>query len=449
MLDKGYDQQTLPSLGDAKMLVLPIDFSDRTCSNLAGGCNGSLERIKDGFFGERATSTEIQSVSSFYKHSSYNKLNIQGEIAPWYRYSKQSFSSLAKITDQSEQLEAVEAIIDEALAEYAKNHDITQYDTDGDENIDALWVIYSGEYDTTGAGVNWAFVTDSATENYVQGLLPYRYGWASYEFFDEGGYGDTPDAHTFVHETGHLLGLDDYYDYSDGADATYPAGGPDMMDFNIGDHHVFSKYLLGWVEPEVITSTKTITLKPFEETGECAIIGAPTYNGEAVSEYITLQYYTPTGLNKIDSETTYTGGLKTYSDSGLLMFHGDASFGKISKVGNTDDFAWDKKYIDSNFENIKLNDKQGIYYLPVHSNTPAYSFATDTSQKLYEILDNNPKNYQHDYYTSNKALYKAGDSFGISNYQEKTWHNGSLLKFSISVTKVTDEEMTLAITFFA
>lgn len=446
VLDKGYDQQTLPALGNPKTLILPVDFSDRTCNSLAGGCQGSYNRINDAFFGERSSPTENQSVSSFYNYSSYGKLNIEGEVAPWYRVKSKSFSSLTALTDWQEQSEAIAAIIDEALAEFAKTNDLSQFNADNDEYIDAIWVVYSGEYEASSTAINWAFVTDSYSENAVQDLYPYRYGWASYSFLDDGGYGDSPDVHTFVHETGHLLGLDDYYDTSANTNLS-PAGGIDMMDSNIGDHHVFSKYLLGWVEPTLITTSTTITLKPFSDTGECAIIGAPTYNGTSLSEYITLQYYTPTALNKIDSETAYMEWLKGYSESGLLMFHADASIGKID-IDSNNNASWDGVYINEGFEDIDVDfETTNSIYMPVHSNSPDYSFSSNTSHKLYEILDNNPTSYIHDYTTDNKALYKEGDSFGVSNYQQKTWHNGSSLDFSITVDKVTAEEMTITITF--
>ena len=49
----------------------------------------------------------------------------------------------------------------------------------------------------------------------------------------------------------------DYYNYDAGDESSTtpylaPAGCLDMMDFNIGDHMAYSKFLLGWIEPTVI-----------------------------------------------------------------------------------------------------------------------------------------------------------------------------------------------------
>ena len=94
--------------------------------------------------------------------------------------------------------------------------------------------------------------------------------WASQEFMFDAGYYDEegnhsnwtteqlasgnakPDAHTFIHETGHMIGLDDYYSYDRGKGDYGGLGGLDMMDFNIGDHNGYSKWMLGWLHPQMV-----------------------------------------------------------------------------------------------------------------------------------------------------------------------------------------------------
>lgn len=64
---------------------------------------------------------------------------------------------------------------------------------------------------------------------------------------------DINDAHVIIHETGHRLGLTDYYSY--GKQTYSPLGGKDRMDNNVFDHNPYSKRLLGWVPPNVVTGS--------------------------------------------------------------------------------------------------------------------------------------------------------------------------------------------------
>ena len=82
---------------------------------------------------------------------------------------------------------------------------------------------------------------------------PFTFVWLSFDFLLNNintEYKETvdgksqfkADAHTVVHETGHALGLLDYY--STGYDGSTPAAGIDMMDHNVGDHNAYSKWTL-------------------------------------------------------------------------------------------------------------------------------------------------------------------------------------------------------------
>ena len=65
--------------------------------------------------------------------------------------------------------------------------------------------------------------------------------WASYEFMNDSGT-NRIDAHTYIHETGHLLGSDDFYSNED----YDPVGDLEMQSYNVGDMGAFSKFQFGW-----------------------------------------------------------------------------------------------------------------------------------------------------------------------------------------------------------
>ncbi|HBD05964.1 MAG TPA: hypothetical protein DCY93_00945, partial [Firmicutes bacterium] len=252
----------------------------------------------------------------------------------------------------------------------------------------------------------WAFTTS----NSVKSSSEYRvqtFAWASYHFFGEGGY-PLPDSHTFIHETGHILGLDDYYSYSENPDS--PMGGLDMMDYNIGDHCAFSKYLLKWIDPRYVVKEGTYTLKNFQKYGD-AIILATNYNGTPFCEYLILEYYSPDGLNYLDSHYSYSMSSypKMFSKSGLRILHVDARLGYL-KIRN--EITWNGKYI---------LEPEYYYYLGktlgfIANNTPDYTLSDNKSDNLVELVSRNRND--SDFYQgllSNHAtyqdLYETGTSF--------------------------------------
>ena len=134
-------------------------------------------------------------------------------------------------------------------------------------------MVYSAPYDGSGAStVQWAFTFwdyEAATDASYSAPVGYAYSWASYEFLYEGYGRSSVDAHTFVHETGHLLGLNDYYDTSG---STSPTGYVDMMDANIIDHCAYTKFSLGWISPYVVTGEGSITIGNLAEAGDAVLI---------------------------------------------------------------------------------------------------------------------------------------------------------------------------------
>ena len=76
-IGEGNSQVFMPSTGEAKILVIPIQFSDYSFPS------GYDTMLENAFFGD-ADDTSWQSISSYYYESSNCKLTITGEVSPVY-----------------------------------------------------------------------------------------------------------------------------------------------------------------------------------------------------------------------------------------------------------------------------------------------------------------------------------------------------------------------------
>lgn len=326
----------LPSTGDVEILVIPVEFKNAQFENnykdiLNKGSNGTSEE------------TGWESLSSYYKKSSGNKLNIHATILDKYETNENYYHAAQQIDDKTYPEDFLDGYasldhkyLEQAIAHYNDQIDYSQYDANNDGNIDCVYLVYSCSVATGDNDLDmwWAYTSQFVTKDFyneeVEDPQKVKYDnkeidvylWFSIDFFSEELKDSTTDekvainAETVIHESGHALGLDDYYDTSYNQNGGY--GGGIMMDWNVGDHDPFSKALLGWINPYiVINSDAEITINAFESTGD-AIFIARDYNGVYFNEYIIVDLYTPTGLNELQKGTN---GLP--DDVGVRIIHAD------------------------------------------------------------------------------------------------------------------------------
>jgi hypothetical protein len=205
------------------------------------------------------------------------------------------------------------------------------------------------------------------------------------------------NARTYIHETGHLLGLEDYYDYDETVGARGGLGGADMMDYNAGDHNSFSKMVLGWVNPYLINGdTVTVDLKSCSETGEVILIPIK-WEQNIFTEYYLIEFYTPTSLN---SENDYL------TTSGIRILHVIASIGPLGAAG-----AYETIF---NYDN------------------------TDTNYKLITMArasTNAP--FGESEYASNTDLFKVGTVKSFRAYNQTELFTITVNAFSSSSANIT------------
>lgn len=434
------DPLPLSSIGTYNCLVVPVQFSGYPISNT------DLERLNNAFNGT-SESTGWESVKTYYQKASYGKLNLNFEIKPVYTANK-------TVSYYNNQVETTLVdgkyvpynigdmlILEEVMAWLEPRTDLTRYDADNDHVLDAIWLIYSAPVSTDEDSIYWAYVTtygqdeDEVVKTY-DGLELGYYLFAGLDFMDDytGNANDqkyysdytaaersqyaidgmVTNACTYIHETGHLLGLDDYYDYAQTTGSNVGLGGADMMDNTVGDHCSYSKIMLGWVEPTVVKTTQTVTINSFESSGDVIMI-ALAGDGTYFSEYLLIDLYAKTGLNEAhgnqyNSLLYYSENTESGAEYGVRIYH-------VSS--NTDD-----PYSDD--------------YYSFTTNNNSYS-----DEALIKLVSADGNGYiSNDGYTWDTDLFQTGDT--LASYKR---NDGSTVNFTITFTAVSNSSATVSITF--
>lgn len=403
--------EAFPSYGSPKLLVIPVNFDNtRATSTL-------LNDIEIAFNGTEEE-TGWESVKTFYEKSSYGKLTLSATVMnKWYTPTK---TKTYYENYQTNNETGSDLLLSEVIAHYDKDINYSDYDYDNDGFIDSVWLVYNCAVDYENDSLWWAFQTWSPDEKSYDGKQLCYYGFAGTDFmYEESNVYNSEDidvdAHTFIHETGHLMGLDDYYDYdpNNGADGgLYSA---DMMDYNIGDHGVISKMLLGWVSPTVVTSTTTINLKSFTLTGE-AILVSKKYKNTIYDEYFLIEFYTTEGLNAHDQPIVGDNIL------GVRVTHVDAAI---------------------NYKNGVIEDNGGAY------STGFKYDNSDTTYKFVNMLraDHISDKSNSEYLQDGKCLFTPTSKTLSQVFPNYKTHDKAALFFEMTVNSMNTTNVSITITF--
>jgi len=446
------DQFNLESIGNQKLLVVPVMFTDYVLSSSAQA--SMVDRIDKVFFGEEED-TAWESVSSYFYQSSYGALSLTGTVTPFYA-AERSSSTFASETRSSgsfyQYFDPTWNLVDEVVAWY-KNYsgtNLSEFDQNQDGYIDALYMVYNNPnasnavYTTAGEDVFWAYRYSNYGNFYsanVSSPVGMAYAWSSIDFSYE-GYGNDIDGHTYIHEFGHLIGLDDYYTYDGSADWG-ALGGLDMQDFNILDHNAYSKYFFEWIDPIVVDGTEkqtVITLRPFESSGDFILI-KDDWNGSPYDEYLLVEFYTPTGLNYKDSiEGPYQGVYpRGFTIPGIKILHVDSRLGRYSN--STGSFLG---YTD----NLPTTSTEYTYIAA--SNTASRS-QTSTFKMIHLLEAGGVNTFKTGSRASNASLFTQGMTFTPSTFASffpvsGKFNSGENINYSITITSLSNTSATITIT---
>lgn len=448
--------------GDVKVLVVPVEFDDYLADGLPAGRVGTRHHIDQVVFGEGPdkdpeTLVQWESLRSFYDKSSYGQTNMTGYVADWWRVNQKAkdFGKGA----------SVQGLISEVSNYYANSIDPNvnpvEFDANKDGFIDLTILVYSCPTKISGKDddVFWAYCTQTSAR--ADRLKPKvsRYIWMSQTFMYDGGYweGDTHnkwssaqiaddvnfkqklDAHTFIHESGHGLGLADYYSYDDGDIS--PTGQVDMMDHNVGDHNAYSKAILGWTNPYVVTGRASITINSFQKTGDSIIVPIRSLDWvqnsyTLLDEYLILEYDTVDNLVVFDSEHPYEGFYpQWFRTNGVRVFHADSRIGVFTKSGGNF-VGYGKKTAIANEDN---------YVYLAHDNTPSRTVNGNRHLELLSVKGQGVRGASLD-----SDLFVQGSSFGYNTYTNFLMNTRSgdkgdktPLGYKFEITAMTEDSCTI------
>ncbi len=407
--DQGYYLDGCPTTGSPAVLVIPVEFSDCTASSKGY----TTQKIANVF--KQNGNCDYYSVYDYYYISSYGKLQLDVTVLDYWFKPKNTSTYYANATIDyygSETAIGDQMIMDEALKQLSLTMDLSKFDSDNNGIIDAVVLVNTldvGEEDFYWAYRYWNIYTDDQGYYYeYDGVSANDYLWASYQFLHE-SYNDEGEAfytdtnvtnpYTFIHEFGHVLGADDYYDT---AYLSHPLDGCDIMDSLTGDHNAYTKFNLGWLTSSrlvVTDSSVTLNLKSFAKNGDTLIL-ANDWDEKlgAYQEYYVIVYYTAESLNG--------GDYGYFSRNGIIVYHVNASLYK--------------EVLD------------GEVYYDVYNNNTHSSDDYGTENNLIEFIKSTAGNF----------TYVVGDSLSTTIKDD----SGEALGYTFTVDSLSTDSATITFT---
>ena len=337
----------LPSSGNPKILVFLVEFPDYPHVN-------DVATFTDKLFGDGDLAEyPYESLTAYYQRSSYGALNISGDVYGWYtaQHNRKYYGTTYN---------KVKELIKEVFDHYNATVDFSQYDNNGDGKIDYFCIFWTGP--DKGWGSIWWAWNDLEGEFFkndpysVDGKTLGVFTWA----WESRPVGSTFSPHTMIHETGHALGLPDYYDYDDTKGPDGGVGGLDMMDANWGDHNAFSKWMLEWLTPTVmgtIGTSQNLSFLPTSSSPEALVIMPSADVSKPFSEYFIVQ------------SRYRTGNDKEIPTDGFLIWHVDAT---LNDAG--DNFKYDNSYTEHKL--LRLMEADGLEEIEQKKKADAGDFYT-------------------------------------------------------------------------
>ena len=500
------NENVCPSIGDVNLLVIPVHLPNSSLTDEER--NLVKDDLETTFFGHDDEQNGYKSLTEYYFDSSFSKLNFTGMVTDWFDVRENTNVKENSQITQGLSGTIINEIFRKAVDWAVNKYDINlkDYDKNNDGSIDGVWLVYDHYNYFTQYALdqknNYTPVAGDDLDRYNSAFWNYTswdwntvpnidkpttsgFSWASFDQMYL-GYADydlnnnpliednleniSLDSHTYIHETGHLLGLDDYY--VSNPSSLSPTGKSTMMDQNVGDLDSYSKMLLGWITPYIVYGSSEILL-PHSTFNDHSVIVIPAnyqeisqaiesannsetinnfyYQFNPFSEYIMIDLYAPTGNNTKDTETYGTlisGRDSCIETTGVRIYHVDSRIMKI-KITNYEGGQL-FTYLDRSWDGDgRLNNDEAILMPISNSRIESSSFQLEQEYDYLEqirLLEANGTNtFDLGYPASSSTLWteesapfditKFGYQFFNGNY---SFNEGQNLPFKIKVNTLKE-----------
>ncbi len=376
--------------------------------------NGNITDYSDGLADGR------MSVSGYFDAASYGKLTVNSFVTDWYD-APYDFAVMESQMPDDLFLQDMMTWLYETYPDM----DWSQFDRDGNGYFDSVILLNAGtgSFDgyivssfSGGVTVRRSYVNDYVGTSARPGLNGYVICHSAL-FWDD----------VIIHEFGHVLGLIDYYDVTySGIDAV---GRHDMQSANCGDWNPYSKYAVGWIEPQVVTGLESgqsveITIGSFAHTGDAIVIPIA---GDSLSgpfgEYIMVDLFVGDGINGYGAEDTSLDGAR-----GVRIYHVNATM-EYRELESEDAFNPGTHAIGTiHYANDYKMDGSGLYNVEVIQAGRDNTF-TDVTNLRAQLQPGD--------------LFEAGDVFTTARYSEffvdGRMDDGRELGYTVEIVSITTD----------
>ncbi|MBS1261037.1 MAG: Immune inhibitor A [Calditrichaeota bacterium] len=391
-------------------IVLLVDFDDHVSS------------VEASFFDNLMYGEGTGTVADFYDEASYGDFVLTTQDMPstigWLRMPHDYGYYVDGQNGFGDYPNNAQRLVEDAVLAADPFVDFSQYDYDGDDYVDGLFVVHSG----TGAELSgdnddiWShkWVTNDPVA--VDGVFAWVYAMEPEYWY---GPGDMTIG-VFAHEMGHaVFGLPDLYDYDYDSrglgDWSLMAGG--SWNGNLGDSpahpDAWSRYQMDFVEPIAVEfDLIDESIPPVENEPVVYRMETPDPSGQ--------QYFLAANRQLVGYDSALPG-------QGLLIYHVDESV----ETGNNN--QWYPGYEDYGHYLVALEQADGLFELEQNGSADA----ADPFPGSWAVLDWNAET------TPDSRMYDGTDT-GVAMHIVDGWQETLTVDLIVGDTQPGPVSITLA-----